>query len=190
MQDRVDNLIVNFPLLIPTIEKLNANNVMWMIAGSGCLYVHGNERMPQDIDFYLPSQQHEVANRLFDIESYAYTSSLENVKNSNPFGDHSMQLTSNLKITKNGSAYDLEPTTLVMHNRTVAETRGEKFYFAPVEEALLVKVLLGRGPDMGKQDIADVKNFLKIHPNVSTTYITARQIELGLEPNFWKNALI
>ncbi len=161
-----------------------------MIAGSGCLYVHGNDRLPGDIDFYLPSSDHDKADTLFGIGSFTYKSPLEDVRNSNPEGDHSMQLTSALQIDKNGVVYSLEPTELVLGSKTEIVADGETFYFVPVEEALLIKALLGRGEDMGKQDIEDVKEFLKSsEATLSNRYIEARQAELGLPEDFFNKAI-
>lgn len=189
MKEQLNDLIVRFPLLFPTVEKLNVNDLTWMMGGSACLYIYGNERMPEDIDIYLPASQHELANEMFGIESYVYRSPLEKVKNSNLNGDHSIQLTSDLEITKNGNIYYLEPTGLVLDSRKFIESQGENFYFIPVEEALLIKALLGRGADMGKRDIQDVKNFLKIYPNINSEYIPKRQKELALSPDFFSTIL-
>jgi len=189
MKDRLNNLLAKFPLLLSTAQKLNENDLIWMIGGSACLYLYGNGRMPGDIDIYLPAAQHELANEIFGIESYVYRSPLENVKNSNPNGDHSIQLTSELEITKNGNIYYLEPTGLVLDSRKVIEVQDENFYFISVEEALLIKAILGRGADMGKQDIQDAKDFLKMYPKINSDYIQKRQKELALPSDFF-NAIL
>ena len=67
--------------------------------------------------------------------------------------------------------------------------QDQPFYFVPVEEALLIKALLGRGPDVGKNDIEDIKDFLKIYPDVNYAYLTERQLELGLSTDFWNSSL-
>jgi hypothetical protein len=185
MKDRLNNLLAKFPLLLSTAQKLNENDLIWMIGGSACLYLYGNERIPGDIDIYLPTLQHEIVNGIFGIESYVHRSPLENVKNSNPNGDHSIQLTSDLWITKDGNQYHIEPTSLVLDSRTIIEDQGEKFYIILAEEVLLIKVLLGRGADMGEQDIQDAKNFLKIYPKINSEYIQKRQKELALSPDFF-----
>jgi predicted nucleotidyltransferase len=49
---RIQQLISQFPLLLPTVKKLNDSQITWMIAGSGCLYLFGNERKPDDVDIF------------------------------------------------------------------------------------------------------------------------------------------
>lgn len=181
LASRLEELAKFFPLLIPTARKLNAHSLAWLIAGSGCLYVYGNERQPQDLDFYLTAASHDRADQIFTIPSYPYSSPVEKVRNSNPHGDHSLQFTSQLQITNQGKIYDLAPTELVLAHRGQIEYDQEIIYFAPVEEVLLVKVLLGRGPEAGKHDLEDVRNFLKIGPQIDESYLAARQAELGLD---------
>ena len=100
-----------------------------------------------------------------------------------------MQLTSDLRITRDGKVYDLEPSALLINSRTSIEVDNQKFYFVPVEEALLIKVILGRGPEMGKSDIEDVKKFLGLHPHINFEYMNQRQLELGLPVDFFAKSL-
>lgn len=186
--ERIQNLIRKFPLLLPTVAKLNSADIPWMIAGSGALYVNGNPRMPKDIDFFLPAREHDSADALFGIESFIYTSPLEHVRNSNPNSDHSMQLTSSLVIRKGDSEYHLEPTDTVLFWRDTFVVDKEKFYCVAPEEALLIKAILARGADVGKNDIADIHSFLTINPDINLEYLRIREKELGLPPNFWRQA--
>lgn len=186
---RLPLLLERFPALLPTARTLDAHGLQWMIAGSGCLYLHGNERVPEDIDFFLTSAGHHTADRAFGIESFAYQSARETVRNSNPGGDHAMQLTSDLVIRRDGRDYRLEPTELVLSRRTAMVHEGVSIQVAPVEEALLIKVLLGRGEDEGKRDIEDVVAFLKDSPRISLFYINERQEELGLPARFFERAV-
>lgn len=186
-ETRLDELINEFPFLLHTAQKLNEHRLDWMIAGSTCLYVYGNARQPKDVDFYLRSAEHDTADIVFGIKSFSYTSSKERVRNSNPGGDHAMQLTSDLYINRDGNEYFMEPTALVFDHRTVITCRSERFYFAPVEEVLLIKALLGRGLDAGKNDIEDIKSFLYIHPDVDGGYLRERQVELGIKPSFFSD---
>lgn len=179
MNGKIQELITRFPLLLPTAEKLNQAGLTWMIGGSGCLFVLGNRRVPDDIDIYLLDEEHDVADKLFGIESYTYSSPTESVRNSNPQGDHSMQLTSHLTFMLDKS-YQFSITPLVVSKRIEIEHEGHRFYLLSPEDVLLVKALLQRGKDVGKQDVEDVQDFMAIY-NIDRAYLSERVKELGAE---------
>ncbi|OHB25407.1 MAG: hypothetical protein A2542_00225 [Parcubacteria group bacterium RIFOXYD2_FULL_52_8] len=179
MQDP-ELFVAKFPKLAEVVGRLNANNIDWMISGSGCLWFYGNKRLPNDVDFFLRDEQHDVADKLFGIESFTYTSPLENVRNSNPFGDHDMQLTSHLRISVEGRTYSMSMGDAVFAQRKRVESSIGTLWLIPPEDALLIKALLQRGPDMGKQDLDDIKSFLAIYaPNMD--YLQKHIAAIGAE---------
>lgn len=163
-----------FPLLKQTVQTLNHAHIPFAIGGSGCLFVLGNDRLPDDVDIYLPNEHHDEADALFQCVSYRYESTQENVRNSNPEGNHSIQLTSDLMLTIQGKRYDLALTAEVLEHRLEAEFEGEKVAFYPPEDVLLIKALLQRGTDVGKHDIEDIEKFLKIFPHLRAEYLQKR----------------
>lgn len=179
--DRLKIFFDRFPLLKPTLEKLNGANIPFAIGGSGCLFLLGNERLPDDVDMYLPNDRHDEADRLFGIESYTYRSPVEEVRNSNPGGDHSMQLTSRLVITTNGTPHDLSLTDDVIEARLSEVYDGQTIYLYPPEDVLLIKALLQRGADVGKHDLEDIQTFLAIYPNIRRDYLSSRIKTIGAE---------
>lgn len=180
-QERMQLFFERFPLLKQTVQILNRANIPFAIGGSGCLFILGNERLPDDVDIYLPNDRHDEADVLFQCVSYRYESDQENVRNSNPEGNHSIQLTSDLVLTVQGKRYDLALTNDVLDHRLVAEFEGEKVTFYPPEDVLLIKALLQRGSDVGKHDIEDVEKFLKIFPSIRSEYLRKRISLIGAE---------
>lgn len=174
MESRIALLIERFPLLIPTVKKLNQASIPFAIGGSGCLYVLGNERVPNDADLYLPDDRHDAADQLFGIQSFFHESPVEKARNSNPENNHDIQLTSQIVLQIEGKEYRLGLTPDVLAKTWFADYQGEKLTFLPPEEALLTKALLQRGSDVGKQDIEDVKNFLKLYPRIDQEYLKQR----------------
>lgn len=170
-----------FPLLEKTLAGLNKENIDFAIGGSGCLFLLGNERLPDDVDIYLVNNQHDRADELFGITSFPYRSEQEEVRNSNVDGDHSMQLTSSLVLTIQGKRYDLALTPDVLSMRLEMEHAGQKIFLYPPEDVLLIKALLQRGQDVGKHDIEDIQNFMKIYPNLRLDYLKKRIANLGAE---------
>jgi hypothetical protein len=172
-------LFNRFPLLEKTVTVLNLAKIPFAIGGSGCLFLLGNERLPDDVDIYLPNDRHDEADRLFGITSFPYHSEQEDVRNSNVDGDHSIQLTSNLTLNIHGNQYDLALVPDVLAMRSETEYAGQRVYLYPPEDVLLIKALLQRGRDVGKHDIEDIRNFMKIYPNLRMDYLEKRILNLG-----------
>jgi len=179
--DRIHSLFRHFPLLFSLVKKLNENKIDFVISGSACLYVFGNERFPLDLDIFLKNKDHDLADKIFDIKSFSFSSDFEVVRNSNPFGDSAFQLTSNLMLLNSKQTLDFSINDNILKNRVEAEYGGEKVFFMPPEEVLLTKSFLNRGPDVGKHDAEDIKNFLKVHKNLNTGYIASRLEDLNIK---------
>lgn len=173
-QERLEKFFGRFPLLAPTIEKLNQENISFLIGGSGCLFVLGNERLPDDVDVYLLDEQHDIADKLFGAVSFTYESPVENVRNSNPQGDHSIQLTSHLRLQIQGKIYNLSLNADMLEHAIDSEFQGQKVRFLSPEDVLIIKALLQRGADVGKRDIEDIKKFMSIYPGLDRKYLEKR----------------
>ena len=170
-----------FPLLEKTLTVLNKANIPFAIGGSGCLFLLGNERMPDDVDIYLSNDRHDEADKLFGIASFPFRSEQEEVRNSNVDGDHSIQLTSGLLLKIEGKQYDLSLTADVLAMRLEMVYVGQKVFLYPPEDVLLIKALLQRGADVGKHDIEDIRNFMKVYPGLRMDYLEKRIRDLGAE---------
>ncbi|MSR84897.1 hypothetical protein EXS71_00420 [Candidatus Uhrbacteria bacterium] len=186
LPERIAAFFSRFPLLISTIEKLNAAHISFAIGGSGCLFLFGNERVPEDADILLPDERHDEADKIFEIESYTHTSETEHVRNSNPSGDHSIQLTSQIILKIQGKEYRLSLTKNVLDHATTFDYQGQTITLLPVEDVLFIKALLQRGVDVGKHDIEDIQRFLKINPAIDRAYLASRVEELGAEERVGK----
>jgi hypothetical protein len=92
-EEIIQQFINKFPKLLPTISILNDNNIQWLIGGSGSLFLLGNKRVPDDVDIYIQDKDHDRVDILFGIKSFQYKSETEDVRNSNPENDHSIQIT-------------------------------------------------------------------------------------------------
>ncbi len=181
LPERIDAFFERFPLLLSTLEKLNAANISFAIGGSGCLFLFGNERVPDDVDIYLQDDQHDAADHIFEIKSFTYTSTTENVRNSNPGGSHSIQLTSSLILHIQEKNYRLSLSPKVLDHTTKFQYRNQTVTLFPIEDVLLIKALLQRGPEVGKHDKEDIEKFLKIQPDIDFVYLESRIKELGAE---------
>lgn len=181
LPERQEVFFQRFPLLLPTLTALNEAQIPFAIGGSGCLFLLGNERVPDDVDIYLPDDRHDLADRLFGIESYPYVSATENVRNSNPENDHSIQLTSHLVMTIVGKKYVLSLTSDVLAHRQAGSFQGQTFFLFPPEDVLLIKALQRRGPDVGKHDLADIDAFLHVYSAIDSAYLRQRIQSLHAE---------
>ncbi|MDP3770950.1 MAG: hypothetical protein Q8R16_01465, partial [bacterium] len=144
-------------------------------------FVLGNERIPQDVDIFIPDDLHDAADQRFGIASYPYHSEQEDVRNSNPKQDHTMQLTSHLILHVGGRDYALGMQAAILDHAMTATYHGERVVFLPPEDVLLIKALLQRGAAVGKSDVRDIQTFLAIAPGIDRAYLTARIHALGAE---------
>lgn len=170
-----------FPDLKKTTETLTNHNIDWCIGGSGALFLLGNDRLPDDVDIYVRNEQHDLVDTLFGITSFQYTSPLENVRNSNPQGDHDLQITSHLDITAEGKTYHWRlDNQLLTQSKLIGDLR-----LLPPEDVLLIKALLQRGEELGKHDIEDIKNFEESF-TIDKTYLYERVKTIGAEERVCK----
>lgn len=181
---RLKNLFDRFPLLLSVAKKLNQNKINWLISGSSALYVYGNLRQPNDVDIFLPDVQHDKVDELFGIKSYTHKTENENVRNSNPENNHSVQFTSHSINSQGGRPYPYILTPMVFDHAAILPYNGQSVNFMPPEEPLIVKAILRRGSEQSKNDLEDIENFLKIHPDIDKNYLRQRQKELGLPDEF------
>ena len=179
-QNRVATFAERVPKLLEVAQTLNDAKIPWVIGGSGCLFVFGNERVPEDVDIFVKNSDHDRVDELFGIESFTYTSSLENVRNSNTFGDHALQCTSHLRISKGERVVNFEVTGAMLSQAWRAEHNGVALFFMPPEDPLLIKALLDRGPEVGKHDREDIAKFLQINSDINRKYLQARAQSLGV----------
>src|SRR3989344_6441790 len=179
VKEKIEAFVSKFLLLLPVAKKLNDAGINWMIGGSGCLFLLGNERVPQDVDIVLLDDEHDKADALFDIAPYTYNSSVESVRNSNPEGDHSIQFTSHIKFNLD-KEYRFLITPIVVKKKIRFKYKGTDFCLLSPEDVLLIKALLQRGPKEGKKDIEDIRNFSKIY-QIDHNYLAERIKELGAE---------
>ncbi|MCF7865042.1 MAG: nucleotidyltransferase [Candidatus Pacebacteria bacterium] len=172
--------IKKFPKLLPTISILNENGIQWLIGGSGSLFLLGNKRVPDDVDIYIQDKDHDKVDILFGINSFQYKSETEDVRNSNPENDHSIQITSHLNITILGNTYNLQITDDVLSNKMKVVYQDKVFFLLPAEDVLIIKAILQRGKDVGKNDLEDIYNFMKICP-INKFYLNSRISTLKAE---------
>lgn len=180
-QEHLENFVNKFPLFLPTIEKLNQNSIPWVIGGSGSLYLLGNERVPVDADIGILNKDHDKVDELFGIKSFNYDSVSEKIRNSNPFNDESIQVTSSIILIVDNKTYDCTDTDETMNHKIVTKYKDQEIYIKAPEDVLIIKALLQRGQDIGKNDIEDINNFLKIYKSFDKEYLNSRIKELNAE---------
>jgi hypothetical protein len=178
-QIKLNRLFEKFPSLFSIVEQLNSLKLQWMIAGSGCLFLLGNDREPGDVDIYLTSSDHNIVDQAFGVKSFIYTSPNENVRNSNPSNNHDIQFTSNLVLMGGNQSFNLSVQQDILDHKLTAEYKSQSVFVLPPEEAILIKAILQRGPDQGKHDIEDIELFIKTNYQLDLNYLNRRIITLN-----------
>lgn len=180
--DRIATFFKQFPALLPVVTTLNEHQINWMIGGSGCLYLLGNKRVPDDVDIYLADNQHDQVDALFGIQSFTFISDQERVRNSNPNNNHRIQLTSHLTLTVGGQSYSFdfgEESYRRQHQHL--SYKGQVVHLLAAEDVLVIKALLQRGLAVGKNDVADINAFQEIYKALNIMYLHKRIKSLRAE---------
>lgn len=180
-QEHLENFVNKFPLFLPTIEKLNKNSIPWVLCGSGSLYLLGNKREPADVDIGILNKDHDKVDELFGIKSYIYELGIEKFRNSNPFKNGSAEITSSIFLIVDNQMYDCSDTDETMNHRIITKYKDQNIYIKAPEDVLLIKALHQRGQNVGKNDIEDIDNFLKIYKSFDKEYLNSRIKELNAE---------
>ncbi len=179
-ENRVAIILKKFPLLDAVLVFLNKNTIPYLIGGSACLYLLGNDRLPGDIDIYLRDEDHDRADQLFGITSFEYVSPLEIVRNSNPYGEHALQLTSHLRISLAQQTFDLSLHQEMLDQSKVLKKNGHELRLLPPEDVVLIKALLQRGVEVGKYDVEDIQRIKNI-VSLDQSYLQRRLAYLQAE---------
>lgn len=180
-ESRLFQLTVDFPSFFPVVTKLNEAKIAWALSGSGCLFVHGNERRPDDLDLFVRDEDHDRVDQLFAISSIPYRSPLEDVRNSHPLNDEKIQITSHLRLMIDGTTYSLSLSQSQLDQRQEAMFHDQSMWLLAPEDVLISKALLQRGVEQGKHDLQDIRDFVTVYPTLNKEYIQSRLKELGAE---------
>lgn len=178
-EQKIKQFISKFPDLLPVVEKLNEAPIDWMIGGSSCLFLLGNERMPGDVDIFIPDNQHDEVDELFKIKSYIHNSPAGPVRNSNPIDKDFIQFTSHIEYNFD-KHYEFKITKSILNKLISFKYNETTFYLLPPEDVILIKALLQRGVTEGKKDLEDIKNFNDVY-KLDKKYLSGRIKELGAE---------
>lgn len=177
-ETKMDSLVNKFPLIFPTIEKLNDHTIPWMTSGSACLFLLGNDRWPGDFDVFLPDENHDQVDKLFKCTSFTFTSEFERARNSHPQDNHSIQFTSHVVLTVAGKEYPYLVTPSLLKRRSQETYRSQTVWLQSPEDILLSKAIMQRDPSHGKHDFEDIQNFAKVFP-LDRQYFKQRVKELN-----------
>lgn len=173
--EKLAHMFLVFPDLFNVISILNRENIHWLIGGSGCLFLLGNERPPEDVDILLPDNQHDTVDKVFKVKSYTYTSPIEEVRNSNPNDNHELQFTSHLILRIDGVEYRFNYGLDFIQDHSIdIKFENTMIHVAPPEEALMVKALLQRGENEGKHDLEDITSFIARNKHINRQYLNQR----------------
>jgi len=174
IKERAQWFLDTFPHLKEVLITLSKHKIPFFIGGSGSLFLFGNEREPKDVDIFIPNKHHDEVDALFGITSEVYTSPLERVRNSHPFGLHDLQITSHLEIAAEGKMYTFSFDESFVRKDCQIEMDGLVISVLPPEDALIIKAILQRGKSVGKHDVEDIRIFLHIYKKIDTEYLQKR----------------
>lgn len=178
-EEKIKEFVSRFPDIIHVAKKLNEASIKWMIGGSGCLFLLGNKRTPDDVDIFITDDEHDRVDEMFKIKSYTYTSAVESVRNSNFDGGHDIQFTSHVEFNLD-KHYQYKITRPVLDKRISFDCNGTTVYLLPPEDPVLIKALLQRGVAEGKSDLEDIQKFTEVY-RLDKDYLLERIRELGAE---------
>ncbi len=174
---RLDQLFSRYKNLGDVVRKLNDANIVWVMGGSGALYVQGNDRQPGDIDIYIRDDQHDQVDKLFGIKSIYNESAMDSARISYPSNDKLISIHTGYAIGKQKQAYPTRAERFsdgkkIYHR--IIQTEYGPFYVLKAEDILLIKALLKRGKNQGnKRDLEDIA-FFRRSEHLDKSYLEKR----------------
>lgn len=166
------------------LNLLNDGNIKYGIFAGSQVSLITSTRKPTDIDIMIANNDFGKLVDLLkgkDIEIGEKISDKSEVKiESKMINLNDIEFISNLKIFKEGKAYNLYLTELVWKYTHKFHEHGLDISMLPIEDTILIKKMLNRGKDQGKfdkEDIAAVKSMVELN----NSYIKKRINEIGLD---------
>lgn len=160
-QEKLLQLLTQFPLLWPCVEKLHSQDITFKIGGSAALFVQGVYRKPHDVDIMFRSSEHVRANKLFDIQPESIRRPNVTMIKSSPVIDGSIDFLSQYKLIVAEKTYYNPPTQSV-----TGTYEKNTLHFIPAEKIAVIKLL---GLREHHYDSSDAKEIL-LHPEFDKNF--------------------
>ena len=180
LRTKLPDLISRFSRLLTVAEKLNGAQIEWYIGGSACLYVLGNDRIPQNIDMYISDEAHDSADALFGVTSHEYTWESHSARNSIPYTiGGTLRLISKLQFKLPGGHYSYRMSELTRTHKIHLQYKDIDFYLAPPEDVIIIKSLQYHTDTLQRhRHGVDISHFKKTH-TLDQEYIAAKSAEIS-----------
>ena len=137
---KLQEVIAVFPKFEPILKRLNDANIPYAVGGSVSLYVHGNDRKPEDVDIMFTDEAFDQANKLFGLKPQHIERPYNSMNKSTPVDDGSVDFLNRYTVKIGGRSYHSPPTETVpiaFKNIHVA--------LVPAEKVAIFKLISRRG---------------------------------------------
>lgn len=157
------------------LDELGRTSIRYgLYAGAHVSLLTGN-RKPVDVDFLVHDDDLIELTQLFP---FAKTKDSGTAIFLYIGEDDVIEFMGKANISKKGVAYPFRLTDLAAQHVTTYAEGNSKLNVVDPADTLLLKALLRRGPDQGKNDIEDIRSLLA-HSKVDIPYLKARLEESG-----------
>jgi len=178
MEQRADQLASWFNQFPHVCRTLNANHLHWAIGGSASLFLLGG-RIPNDLDIFVFDQEHDRLDELLGLNSYFKQSGPNRARHSLLLGEGKIQFTSQYRLPIADGFLPIPLTADLLENGPSIPWRYGRVDLVPPEIIIILKSILMRGEQQGKQDGVDITAFAQQHP-VDNVYLSRLASELGV----------
>lgn len=153
------------PKLAEITIKLNKSKIPWGIFAGAAALVYGSLRTLEDIDILIPSDAGELISEFFPKAELVYC------QNQHISALHLPDIEIIAGLTK-GIQLEMDAEMIARISRQ--KLLGVVVSVLSVEDNIVFKAVLGRGPEIGKHDWEDIAIMLKHNPTIDWAYLVWR----------------
>lgn len=154
---------------------LDGDQIVWAVIGGAAAHLYGDRRPLNDIDVLV---QRGSLSRVVTLLQHSHKAVQSDGSRVIWRG---IKLFEDLTVRSGGLSHPFWLDEPMQHHRRRMPLLGAQVFVAAPEDIVAHKLLLQRGPEQGKHDVADVAGILRRH-QLDLTYLTTRlQLMQALE---------
>lgn len=154
---------------------LDANPIQWAVCAGSAAHLYGDRRPIQDVDILVSTGKLPEVVKLLQQQQKAVQFDGQRIL------WRGIKLFDDLSIRRAGALHPFTFDSSMVERRRRMSLLGSTVAVLAPEDVLLHKVLLGRGADQGKHDIADVAGIIR-RQQLDLDYLRERMAAMNVPP--------
>lgn len=166
--------------VIKAVKELHTNlpdflHDEFLLTGGAAALFYGSDRpFSHDVDFMFPKKYIETVSEALKVEFEMFRNKpvFHSLKVVYQTGGHDYDLVAQSIVEpQSGVSCTFELNDMVYRNKKELEEEGQKILLIPKELLFLIKLVAGRGEELGKYDLYDAEKILEKNPDFDFGYL-------------------